>query len=180
MNSFHLEWIHSILEWIRTILERIRSRCFWNLISSPLLKIRGCLCEFIAEVIISLAFLIKKLLTFMMILEITLEWIHSNMERNHSNLITYDFRMERIHSILELIHSKIEKMIGSSHSHSTMTRRPGLMSRAGFFYSCRRLNTSEATCSFCFSKQFFFLRFDDMEVIFMSRDIFLCRIYLTL
>ena len=57
----------------RTILERIRSRCLWNLISSSILKIRGCLCEFIAEGIISLAFLIKKLLTFMMILEITLE-----------------------------------------------------------------------------------------------------------
>ena len=62
MNSFHLEWIHSILEWFHSTLERIRSRCFWNLISSPILKIRGWLCEFIAEGIISLAFLIKKLL----------------------------------------------------------------------------------------------------------------------
>ena len=83
MNSFHLEWIHSILEWIHSILERIRSRCFWNLISSPLLKIRGLLCEFIAEGIISLAFLIKKLLTFMMILEITLEWFRSIVEWFH-------------------------------------------------------------------------------------------------
>ena len=40
---------------------------------SRLLEIRGLLCEFIAGGIISLAFLIKKLLTFMMIWEITLE-----------------------------------------------------------------------------------------------------------
>ena len=107
MNSFHLEWIHSILEWFHSTLERIRSRCFWNLISSPILKIRGWLCEFIAEGIISLAFLIKKLLTFMMIWEITLEWFHSivewfrsTMEGIHSNLIIYDSR----------IHSKIRNI----------------------------------------------------------------------
>ena len=98
MNSFHLEWIHSILEWFRSILERICSRCFWNLVSSPLLKIRGLFCEFIAEEIISLAFLTKKLSTFMMIWEITLEWFCSNMERNYSNLIICDLRMEWIHS----------------------------------------------------------------------------------
>ena len=104
MNSFHLERIHSNMEWIYSILERIRSRCFWNLISSPLLKIQGLLCEFIAEGIIFLAFLIKKLLTFMMTLEITLEWFHSNMEWIHSSLISYDSRME-------WIYSKVKKLL---------------------------------------------------------------------
>ena len=74
----------SSLTWINLIKWSYAYLCDSNpLPDFYILKIRAWLCEFIAEGIISLAFLIKKLLAFTMIWEITLEWFRSILEWFH-------------------------------------------------------------------------------------------------
>ena len=107
--EIRLEWIHSIMEWNHSTMERNHSR----VISQIIINVNNFLMRKAREMIPSAINSHNQPRILRMGLDIKfqkhLERIHSNMERNHSNLITYDFRMERIHSILEWIHSKIEK-----------------------------------------------------------------------